>query len=545
MAKGRNTAEFSFASEADLRAALAIVAGEGRVVGHRSESFQCRLYDTFDWRLWRRGWRLEGARDNGVDALAVRRQDGRVVEEARLASMPAFSWDFGADVLPRVAKLVEPRRLMGLADVWLDSEHLFICDAVHEPVLACSISSGRAIGADGPVRDVGWYLGLRRLKGHNKPFRQAVLAVASIPAATEAGDFHEAALRAAGMNPGGYGAKIRYAIHPGMRADSALKTICSQLLDHIVANEAGMRAQVDVEFLHDFRVAVRRTRSALSALKTVFPSEVVARFRDEFRWLQQVTGDARDLDVWLLELRNYKRDVPPFSAAALDRLASFLAARRDQAYERIVDALDSDRYATLIADWQAFLDSPCPAVAEHPDAAETIAAVAGARIWKAWRGLVRDGRAIDPDGPVEPLHELRIRGKKLRYLMAFFATLFETERVQALQPPLKALQDVLGTLNDLFVQQNSLRVFAIQMEEAGQGNVDTLLAMGRLSQVLTIREEQTRTRFVDAFADVSDKRAVKSYKQLFKPAPKQATCALAGELVQPDLVPALAPAPAE
>ena len=39
-------------------------------------------------------------------------------------------------------------------------------------------------------------------------------------------------------------------------------------------NEDGVRKDLDSEFLHDFRVAVRRTRSALSQIKGVFPAAV-------------------------------------------------------------------------------------------------------------------------------------------------------------------------------------------------------------------------------------------------------------------------------
>ena len=34
--------------------------------------------------------------------------------------------------------------------------------------------------------------------------------------------------------------------------------------------------------------------------KHVFAPEGLTHFRAEFRWLQQVTGDARDMDVYLL-----------------------------------------------------------------------------------------------------------------------------------------------------------------------------------------------------------------------------------------------------
>ena len=301
-----------------------------------------------------------------------------------------------------------------------------------------------------------------------------------------------------------------------MRADEALKAICEALLGAITYHEPGVRADRDDEFLHQFRVSTRRTRSALSALKSVFEPDVMRHFRAEFRWLQQVTGRARDLDVWLIELDAYRDELPASAGPGIAKLRGFIEDQRQDAYAQLRKGIGSRRYQQLVEDWTEFLQAPVVDKPSHADATKTIQEVAAARIWKAWRKLVEDGRALDPDGPVAPLHELRIRGKKLRYLMGFFASLFPRSAVGPLQPPLKGLQDVLGTLNDLYLQQKSLRAFAEQLHAAGLADVDTLLAIGRLSQVLATREETTRLRFVEAFHKVQDRRAEKAYRRLFK-----------------------------
>ena len=59
-----------------------------------------------------------------------------------------------------------------------------------------------------------------------------------------------------------------------MRADIASKFIYSHLLKAIKDNEQGTIADTDSEFLHDFRVAVRRTRTGLSQLKVVLPDNI-------------------------------------------------------------------------------------------------------------------------------------------------------------------------------------------------------------------------------------------------------------------------------
>ena len=58
--------------------------------------------------------------------------------------------------------------------------------------------------------------------------------------------------------------------------------IYQTLLDSINRNIPGVLADWDTEFLHDLRVAVRRTRSGLSLVKKVLPGEIVARFKRDF-----------------------------------------------------------------------------------------------------------------------------------------------------------------------------------------------------------------------------------------------------------------------
>ena len=71
--------------------------------------------------------------------------------------------------------------------------------------------------------------------------------------------------------------------------------------------------------------------------------------------------------------------------------------------------------------------------------------------------MVRDGSAIDDDSPAEDLHDLRKKGKELRYLLEFFAALFPADTVKPMVKTLKALQDTLGRFQDREVQAHVLR----------------------------------------------------------------------------------------
>jgi CHAD domain-containing protein len=86
-------------------------------------------------------------------------------------------------------------------------------------------------------------------------------------------------------------AKPDLQLQPSMPAGEAARRILQNQLEAMEANEEGTCAARDPEFLHDFRVAVRRTRSALSQIKGVLPAPVLERFRPEFAWLGEITAD--------------------------------------------------------------------------------------------------------------------------------------------------------------------------------------------------------------------------------------------------------------
>ena len=117
-------------------------------------------------------------------------------------------------------------------------------------------------------------------------------------------DIYLSALKAQGRKPGDYKPKAIIALSPEMRTDEATKTVLLSMLDMLVANESGVRNNTDSEFLHDYRIAVRKTRSAFNQIKGVFPKHIVERYRNQFAWLGELTGPARDMDVYLFKLES-------------------------------------------------------------------------------------------------------------------------------------------------------------------------------------------------------------------------------------------------
>jgi CHAD domain-containing protein len=138
--------------------------------------------------------------------------------------------------------------------------------------------------------------------------------------------------------------------------------------------------------------------------------------------------------------------------------------------------------------------------------------VAGARIRAVYRAMVRDGGRIGEDSPPEALHDLRKRGKELRYLLELFGAPFPRKVVKPMVSTLKELQDVLGRFQDRAVQAGTLRGLADDLA-AEPGGPTALLALGPALDAVLADQRAARQRFAAAFAPFAaagQRRAVRA-----------------------------------
>src|SRR4030095_8785605 len=89
---------------------------------------------------------------------------------------------------------------------------------------------------------------------------------------------------------------------PGRPAGGAVARVLISFLRELEAAVDGTVTDIDIEFLHEFRVAVRRSRSAVKPLGHVLPPALVAWGTPQLKWLGDLTTPSRDLDVLLHDL---------------------------------------------------------------------------------------------------------------------------------------------------------------------------------------------------------------------------------------------------
>ena len=520
----RGSCRFIVRADTDLDDVLAEVR---RRVDLRAEpSARCvrRYYDSFDWLLYNAGtvFYQEGVGKKKTHLHWEPLGDERPKDSLAVPKAPRF-----AEELPTgrfrdaLASVLDLRALLPLAEVRYRQAVFTVLDANEKTVARLVVEDNATASNTTPGKrtPLNATLHVLPVKGYHHAYKTLCKILHRQPGLAPA-DGHPLlpVLQALGRAPGDTAPKKEPVLDPEMRADAAVKQILQALFETLERNEPGLREDLDSEFLHDFRVAVRRTRSVLGQIKKVFPPEILMHFRPAFKWLGSVTGPTRDLDVYLIKFEKYQTWLPPSVQQDLIPLRHFLRLHQKQEHARLVETLDSPRYRALTEDWQGYLETPVPKTPPTPEAARPVLRVASERIWKAHKKVLHEGAAIidAPETPAEKLHQLRITCKKLRYLLELFRSLYPPKIIRKLILTLKQLQDNLGDFNDCEVQQDTLHQFALQMVEEGEVPTETFLAVGRLEARLEMLQHETREAFTERFTKFAALKNQKRFKDLFK-----------------------------
>jgi CHAD domain-containing protein len=480
---------------AAIRSALSSGFTVTRITGRRRVS---RVWlDTFDWRLYRAGLTLEYADGElrASDGTTQPTPGWRVPVRGAIKPPPG-------PVADKIARLIAPRELVRAAHVTTTTVGLTLLNSDAKTVARLEV--------DWP-QNARPRITITAIRGYPAQARRAqALLAEALPglAAQDQDPIHEAADR----TPGAYTGKVDAPITPDQPAQAATAKVLLNLLDTLEANVDGVLRDIDTEFLHDLRVAVRRTRSALKLLRTRLSLPDLPHFTAEFKWLGEVTTPVRDLDVHLLEFDETAKRLDAGHPLDLAPVREYLVRRRATEFRRLTRQLRSDRFASLTATWRKALTELETPRRRGPDA-QTVA-VATTR--GAWRKLLTKGRAITETSAPEKLHDLRKRAKELRYALEFFAPVYPADQYSAVLSDLKKLQDCLGEYQDTHVQIEEIRQQAEDLLADREHPVQagTLLAMGELIAGLAARQRAAREDFARRFAAFAGPAGTRRFTRL-------------------------------
>jgi CHAD domain-containing protein len=281
------------------------------------------------------------------------------------------------------------------------------------------------------------------------------------------------------------------------RSASAGEMVLAYLRTHATALTS-LEPQVrsdQPDAVHQMRVATRRLRGTLRSFGSVIPrarSEAVAA---ELTWLGALLGAARDGEVLPAHLQADLQSVPvelligPVQA----RVQGHFAPRRAAAFAELIEALDSPRYARLLAELDRLaLEPPL-----GPQAAAPARDVLPAAVQRAYRQADKRMRRAThtPVGPAQDaaLHQARKSARRTRYA-AEAARPAVGRPARRFARQMKKVQSVLGDHQDTVLARPQARDLGIGAHLAGE-NAFTygLLYQNQTHQAERLRAQARRT----------------------------------------------------
>ncbi len=243
--------------------------------------------------------------------------------------------------------------------------------------------------------------------------------------------------------------------------------------------------------VHQMRVTVRRLRSALQAFTGIIRKEDTSRLRAELKWLGEVLGHSRDIEVLAYQLGAGLASVPTelVLGPAPARITVHFAHQEAAARGAVLEALDSERYHALRGELARLLDSPplTPAAAEP--AGKVLPLAVGQAYRRTRRRMGRAQHAPAGQARDAALHETRKAAKRARYAA-------EVARPALGRPAarfanrMKKVQSVLGAHQDAVLARATARDIGIEAYRAGENSFSFGLLHERAhQQALAARHE--------------------------------------------------------
>lgn len=331
-----------------------------------------------------------------------------------------------------------------------------------------TFDDGEIRAAEGGVAEPDCRLTLELRQGAPATLRDMVLALLdAVPLRIAAQSRLERGYQLSGVVPAAVTA-APLALRPSMTVEMVLQRSGRECVNHLLDNEPAAMVADSAAF-HQMRVAARRLRSLLAAVRSMLPADQYQWMMAELRWFAESLGPARAWDVFAVDL------LAPIQAilkaeADLENLAEVIKQRRRIACDDAKEVVGSERYAKAVLTmvlWFETCDWRDQAVSENSAPLFSgIAETAPFLIERRWHQAMKRSKHFVGSSQGQR-HRFRIALKKLRYTIEFLESLFDAPSVKLLTKRLKRLQEDLGHLNDVRTAQELIRELARPADHNG------------------------------------------------------------------------------
>ncbi len=301
--------------------------------------------------------------------------------------------------------------------------------------------------------------------------------------------------------------------HLDDRLDLAVRKILTYQFQRFREQLPGVQHDVDTEFVHQARVATRRMRSALRLFREAVPESASTYLGGELKWLGGMFGAVRDLDVFLLNLSRFKKQIESFPAKKKRTFEDWIEKQRRAPWKALCQALESPRYRNFERRLVQFLERPLPVRPRLSLAVKPVREVAPVIITEKFDAVIEQGRALLANSKLKQYHLLRIQMKRLRYASEFMATAYG-DALDGMIERAVEIQDCLGELQDTVFT----RKFIDGLLEDWKGKLvdpDLLFILGEIYQLQSEIARERRETFGRIWNQFSSEETMTHLKNIF------------------------------
>lgn len=227
-------------------------------------------------------------------------------------------------------------------------------------------------------------------------------------------------------------------LRPGLASEPAFDHIMLKRCAHLRKQLARYEESNSEDAVHKSRVALRRLTTALDAFHPLLRKAPFKAWRSEAKALFRALGEVRDADVYLAALPDEERSKKLVTGTAWLREKTWQDLKRKDA------AGFAARLEKAVCD-KAMLRRSREGMLLRGRPVEILAGEAMGRIWADLAGHGADLAAMS----AEERHGFRKDMKTFRYLADDFSPLWPKEGRAEAEDRIRALQEDLGTLNDM------------------------------------------------------------------------------------------------
>ncbi len=476
------------------------------------------FYDTFDWRLYKNGSALEVYDDGKSQKIYWRAdRDGKLKIQLGLKKTPRLATDLPAgEFRQQLQSVITVRELLPRIKLRINRHSYAVLDENEKIVVRLHF-------------DVYWYepsrlraarvltrrLTIKAVKGYAKDYQrveaffQAMPLLMPMPIQSSQDNVMKLALIATDVSTDEYSTSLILRLDPEIPAEQVLKEIILRLLEIMRQNTAGCIRGRDTEYMHDYRVAIRKIRVALKQLRQLEPQAAISDYMSFFKTLGRLSNPVRDRDVFLRLLENYQTHFEEEGWQQLQPLRDYLLSSRAVAQKTLVKELKSSQYRENMKNLRHYLEQDETEDETHDRPISTVRQLADEKLWAINQSVLEQGKTIN-NSDAETLHDLRKTFKQLRYLIEFFRGLYPAVELRVLSQTLIDVQDDLGEFNDRHIQAGMVKAFIEQSD-----NEDAIKASEQIMKILRQQQDEAGKRFKTSYKAYSSSRSQKKLKEMF------------------------------